>query len=249
MKHILADWKMYLDFDETMILVNQLANETFDSKKVDVGIFPNFLAISETQKSLEDSDIKYGGQNCSWEPKGAYTGAISPLFLRSLDCKYVLLGHSERRHIFNEGDTDIRKKLEAALDAGLTPVLCVGETKAERESGETEYRIKKQIMKALENLDLDEKNIIVAYEPVWAISNAGVGESCDAEVAANMHSFIKEEIKNYQDKEIPVVYGGSVKAENVLEYVSKTEVDGVLVGNASTKLETFLPIIRAVENL
>ena len=246
MKYIFANWKMYLDFDESCVLANQLISESFDSKKVNLGVFPNMLAVPEVKKIIHDSDIQLGAQNCSWVPKGAYTGATSALMLEKIDCKYVLVGHSERRHIFGESNEDVRKKIEACLDSGLTPVLCIGETLEDRESDRLEYRLKKQIMKAFGNLDGVER-AMVAYEPVWAISGSGSGLLCNPEDADEVHNWVRKELKQHTDTEIPLLFGGSVNAESVVSYVSLDSVDGVLVGGASRKLDTFLPLVRAVE--
>jgi triosephosphate isomerase (TIM) len=249
MKFVFGNWKMYLDFDESLVLANQLATESYNSNKVEVAVFPNYLAITDVEMSLRDTSIRIGAQNCAWVPKGAYTGAISAEMLRSANCDYVLVGHSERRYVFGETDSDVRKKLEAVLDVGLTPVLCVGETKKDREEGKTEYRLKKQLMKALDGINLYSNGLIIAYEPVWAISNAGVGEPCDPEDANEAHELIDLEIKQYLDIDVPLLYGGSVTANNVLSYLAHDSVDGVLVGSAARKIETFSNLIRTVESM
>ncbi len=246
MKHIFANWKMYLNFDETMILTNQLLAENFDTEKINLAVFPNALATSEVLKATQDSSISVGAQTANWTPRGAYTGAISADFYSSLGCQYALVGHSERRYIFGETYEDVRKKLEAIIDAKLTPVLCIGDTKGDQDDGKAEYRLKKQLMKALENLELDGSELIIAYEPVWAI---GSGEPCMPEDANKMANIIKMETKQYIDKEISILYGGSVKAENVLSYLSQDNISGVLVGGASAKFETLMPIIREIENI
>ena len=244
MKHIFANWKMYLDFDESCILANQLLSEPFDEEKVNLAFFPNFLAVSELVKIFRDTAVAVGAQTCAWTPKGAYTGAVSAHLLKQVGCAYVLVGHSERRYIFGESNEDTRKRLEAALDAGLTPILCIGETEEDLKEQKREYRLKKQLMKALDGLDLSGRPLFIAYEPVWAI---GSGKSCQPSDADDVHGWIRTEVKQYTDAEIPVLYGGSVDYANVIEYLSRETVDGVLVGGASTKMETFLPLIRAAE--
>ena len=156
-----------------------------------------------------------------------------------------MVGHSERRYVFGESDDDVRKKIESCLDAGLIPVICIGETGEDRDDNKREYRLKKQIMKAFENLDLGGREVIVAYEPVWAI---GTGNACNPDDADDIHGWIKIEVGQYVSNNIPVIYGGSVDAKNVVSYLSREMVDGVLPGSASTKFETFLPLIRAAEN-
>jgi len=245
MKHVFANWKMYLDFDESCILANQLLSQSFDAQKINLAIFPNFLAVSELVKIFRDTPIAVGGQTCAWAPKGAYTGAVSALLLKEVGCRYVLVGHSERRYIFGESGDDVRKKLEAALAAGLVPVLCVGETETDRKEEKREYRLKKQLLKALEGLDLSGRRLMVAYEPVWAI---GSGNPCLPADADDIHGWIKLELKQYSEKDIPVLYGGSVEADKAAEYVARDMIDGILVGGAAVKFETFLPLLRAVES-
>lgn len=244
MKYVFGNWKMYLDFDESNILANGMLIEKFNFSKVNLAVFPSALAAREVTMSLEEEKIETGPQDVTWFPKGGYTGAISAQMFRDIGCKYALVGHSERRHVFGETNDEVRKKMEACLEAGLVPVLCIGETEEDKKEDKKNYRLKKQLMKALDSLDLSDKEIIVAYEPVWAI---GTGNACNPDEADETHAWIKSELKNYSDKEIPVLYGGSVNSENVVLYVSRDTVDGVLVGGASTKLETFLPLIHAVE--
>lgn len=245
MKYVFGNWKMYLDFDESNILANALLQEKFDSEKVNLAIFPTALALREVFMAMEGSVFSVGAQNVSWVPKGGYTGAISAQMFQEVGCDYALVGHSERRHIFGETDEDVKKKLQACLEVGLTPVLCIGETKEEKNAGERNNVLKTQLA-VLADLNLEDREIIIAYEPVWAI---GTGDACDPIEAEEVHHWIKEEIKQYFSQEIPLLYGGSVKAENVVSYVSLPDVDGVLVGGASSKLETFVPLIKKVEEI
>lgn len=245
MKYIFGNWKMYLDFDESNILAHALLREKFDAEKVNLAIFPSTLAIREVIMGMEGSVFSVGSQNVSWVAKGGYTGAVSAQMFQDIGCEYALVGHSERRHIFGETDEDVKKKLQACLEIGLTPVLCVGETKEEKANGERNNCLQKQL-NVLEGLDLENKDIIIAYEPVWAI---GTGDACDSGEAEQVHYWIKNELKQYTDKIIPVIYGGSAKAENVVSYLSLPAIDGVLVGAASTKLETFVPLIKKVEEM
>lgn len=245
MQHIFANWKMYLDFDESVSLAQGLAKENFDTNKVNLAVFPSSLALKQVMTEFAGSSFAVGPQNISWTPKGAYTGAVSALMYKDIGCRYALVGHSERRYIFGESNDDVRKKLEACLDADLIPVLCIGETEQDKKDGKTQYRLKKQLMKALEGLDLGGKELIVAYEPVWAI---GTGNPCNPVDADDIQGWLKQELKQYTEAEAPVLYGGSVDAENVVSYVSLETVDGVLVGGASSKLEGFVELIRNVEN-
>lgn len=247
MKYIFGNWKMYLDLSESKTLAEAIVGESFDDKKVDLAIFPSALALSRVEEITRESKIAVGAQDVYWTPKGAYTGAVSALMYKTAGCKYALVGHSERRHVFGETDEDVRKKIEACLDAGLTPVVCVGETKEEKDEGKSQYRLKKQLMKAFEGLKLNGGDLMVAYEPVWAISKAGVGEPCSPAEADDVQGWIRLELKKYFSKNIPVLYGGSVNEKNVLDYTQLETVDGVLVGNASTKPESFLSLIKSIK--
>lgn len=248
MKYIFANWKMYLNYQESVDLAEKLAAEEFSGNNK-IAIFPTNLALKNVEGVLSDSVIAVGAQNVSWAPKGAYTGAVSALMFKEAGCKYALVGHSERRYVFGENNEAVRKKIEACLDVGLTPVVCVGETAEDKQENKREYRLKRQLMEAFQNLDLHGQEIIVAYEPVWAISKAGVGEACSPEEADDVIGFIKLELKQYLDQTVPVIYGGSANAENVVSLLSQEMIDGVLPGNASTKFETFVPMIRAAEKL
>jgi len=244
--YIFANWKMYLDFDESNILINGLLQEKFDTEKVDLAVFPSTLALREVVMSTNDTEFSVGAQNVAWVEKGAYTGAVSAQMFADVGCGYALVGHSERRHIFNETNDAVRKKIEACLEINLIPVVCIGETGEDLENGKREYRLKKQLMKAFENLELNGGKVMVAYEPVWAI---GTGKACDPKTADEVHTWIKTELKQYFETDIPVLYGGSVKAENVVSYVALDTIDGVLVGGASAKLDSFTELIRAVEGI
>ncbi|MBT4120636.1 MAG: triose-phosphate isomerase [Candidatus Magasanikbacteria bacterium] len=246
MKYVFGNWKMYLDFDESNILINGLLQEKFDSEKVGLAVFPSTLALREVTMSAKDTEFAVGAQNVAWVPKGAYTGAVSAQMFSDVGCHYALVGHSERRHVFGETNDDVRKKIEACLETNLIPVVCIGETEDDLEAGKREYRLKKQLMKAFENLELNGGKVVVAYEPVWAI---GTGKACDPATAQEVHAFLKTELKQYFDADITVLYGGSVKAENVVSYVALGAIDGVLVGGASARLDSFTELIRAVEGV
>ncbi len=246
MKYIFANWKMYLDFSETNMLAKQLVTEHLPSTNT-VVVFPISIASSDVIATCRGSAIGVGAQNVAWVPKGAYTGAVSAHIYKELGCSYALVGHSERRHIFGETDEAARKKLEASFDAGIIPVVCIGETKEDREAGKREYRLKKQLMKLFDGLVIPEHaTVIVAYEPVWAI---GTGEACDSVEAAEIHQFIKRELRQYTKMTIPVLYGGSVDEKNVVSYLSLDPIDGVLIGSASTHIDSFTRIIHLAEKL
>lgn len=246
MKYIFGNWKMYLDYQESIKLAKVLSKEKFNDGKVKLAIFPTALSLSKVVEDLRGSNIKVGSQDHTWRPKGAYTGAVSALMFKDVGCEYALIGHSERRFVFGETDDEIRKKIEESLNVGLAPVVCIGETKGELAGGKREYRLKKQMMKAFADLSLNGGKIIIAYEPVWAI---GTGIPCLPADADDVHGWIKQELKRYFKQDIPVLYGGSVNSENVVSYLALETVDGALVGGASAKLETFVPLIRAAEEI
>ena len=227
-------------------MAQALVEEDFDKEKNEIAVFPTTLAAREVIMCLNGSGILAGAQDVAWVSKGAYTGAVSAHMFKSTGCKYALVGHSERRYVFNESDDDVRKKIEACLDAGLIPVVCVGETQEDLNENKREYRLKKQLMKAFDGLQINGGKVMVAYEPVWAISKAGVGTPCSPQEANRIHEWIKLELKNYFSKDVPVIYGGSVDEKNVVSYLSGRNVDGALVGNASTKKNSFVALINNV---
>jgi triosephosphate isomerase (TIM) len=243
--YFFANWKMYLDFDESNILANGLAEKLKNKERdYEMAIFPNTLAMSTVAPVLNDLKIGVGIQNGYWVDKGGYTGEVSFVMAQNVGCRYALIGHSERRHQFKETSHETRMKMEAVLNTKLTPVLCVGETEKERESEKTEEIIEAQIRTAYDGLNWDyNREIIIAYEPVWAI---GTGKACDPEEAQKQHTRIKLLIKDLLPKAEPVIlYGGSVNSENVKDYLKQKDVDGVLVGGASTKLDSWLNITES----
>lgn len=242
MKYIFGNWKMYLDETESIEVAKDL-QETFKAPSdVLCAVFPNTLAFVAVRDLLKETDLKLGAQNVSWVPKGAYTGATSAELFHLAGAQYALVGHSERRYIFGEDDEAVRKKIEACIDVGVIPVVCIGETKADRAEMKAEYRVKKQIMKLFEGLTPGETTILVAYEPVWAI---GTGDACDPDEAVRMISMIKTEIAGYYSSAVPVLYGGSVDEKNVGQYISHGSIDGVLVGSSSTDAIRFKKIIES----
>lgn len=235
---------MYSTVEESVALTEAIATLSFDTDKLTVAVFPNTLVFERVQELLENSPIEVGAQNVSWVPQGAYTGATSAHLFATAGASYALVGHSERRYIFGETDTDIRKKLEAVIDAGMTAVLCIGETAEDVQDDKSTYRLKKQLQKALEGLDVQEGQLIVAYEPVWAISSAGSGTPCSPEKAAEMHGIIRDEIATYLDISVPLIYGGSVSPQNMGAYITSPFIDGVLVGHASVNPENWVQMVE-----
>ncbi len=198
---------------------------------VDVVVCPPFVSLAVAVQLLAGTEIAVAAQNVHWEPEGAYTGEISAGMLRELGVYGAIVGHSERRQLFGETDESVAWRAKAALDAGLFVIACVGETEAERESGSTEDVLRRQ----LSVLEADD-NLVVAYEPVWAI---GTGKTATPELAQQAHAFVKSLL------DVPVLYGGSVKPDNAAELLSQPDVDGALVGGASLDLESFLAVCLA----
>jgi len=241
MKYIFANWKMYLDLDQSVSLAEQLRLVAYNKQEMALGVFPSALAFSEVEKTLRDVGIEVGVQHAFPTPQGAYTGEVSAEEFRRAGAVYALVGHSERRHIFMQTNSDVKREFDACVDTGIIPVLCIGETKEDLDERKREYRLKKQLM-ALEDVDASTP-FFVAYEPVWAI---GSGMPCDHITAAGIHDTIKQEIRSYTDRDIPVLYGGSVNAENVIFYLPHTSIDGFLIGSASTTYESMTKIIRNI---
>lgn len=242
MKYLFGNWKMYLDYKQSVELANSLVQENFENENVELAVFPTALAMKDVTDILQ-GHFQTGSQDAGHPSKGAYTGMISAEMYKEIGCEYALAGHSERRHLFGETNKDVRAKVESYLDAGLKPVICIGETKKDRDSDKTRYRLAKQIMRAFEGLSFDEGQVLVAYEPVWAI---GTGNACLPADATDRIDFIKSEIAKYSQNFVPVLYGGSVDEDNVLSYFSLGSIDGALIGSASTKISSFGNIIKSV---
>jgi triosephosphate isomerase len=235
------------DLKESEKLIVELKNLLQNEKpNCDVIVCPPFTSLSEASKLLKGSQIKLGAQNMHFEENGAFTGEISAIMLKSVGCEYVILGHSERRHIFGESDEVINKKIKKALSAGLKPIFCIGELLEERENGTTNDVVKRQVLKGLDGISADDmKNIIIAYEPVWAI---GTGKTASPAQAQEVHEFIRDLIEIDYSLEVAndlvIQYGGSVKPDNAKELLSQKDIDGALVGGACLKADSFLGIIK-----
>jgi len=240
-KLIVGNWKCNpTSLNEAKKLFNSVKKGLRNIKNAEVVICPPFSYLSLISPFLVPrSSFKLGAQDCFWEEKGAFTGEISPLMLKDLNCQYVILGHSERR-ILGETDEIINKKLKAVLKAKLTPILCIGETAKERKKGKT-FKVLKNQLKVLNNLTIQQfSNLILAYEPVWAI---GTGKPCGIEEAREVRLFIKSILKN-----VPVLYGGSVTSKNGKDYLKGADFDGLLIGGASLKAKEFVKIIESISN-
>ena len=245
---IAGNWKMHNDLNETVNLISGIKNLLEQSElKCDVIVAPPFTSLETASTLVKDSPIKLSAQNMHFEDKGAFTGEISNSMLKSVGCEYVILGHSERRSIFGESNEIINKKIVKALSVGLKPIFCVGETLEERENNVTEKVIEEQIRKGLENVsETDLSNVIVAYEPVWAI---GTGKVASPEQAQDVHKFIRDLISKMYNSNIAenltIQYGGSVKPDNAAGLLSKPDIDGALVGGACLVAESFVGIIKS----
>lgn len=243
MKYIFGNWKMYLNATESVELAETLSSLSLPSG-VTVAVFPTLLSFREVQATLASSSVAVGVQNVNWVPKGAYTGAVSAHLAKEAGARYSLIGHSERRYIFGEKDSDVGHKVQACEEARLTPVICIGETKEDVAENKRQYRLKKQMEAWLKQKDFSLP-FLIAYEPVWAISNGGVGTPCSPTDAEDVIGFVKHELKNYTDVSVPVLYGGSVNERNCQDFLCCTSIDGVLVGSASTRFDSFITLLQA----
>ena len=243
---IAGNWKMNKTVAESLDLVRGLKIELKDVKEVDIVICPLFTALSEVSKGVLDSNIRLGAQNMSEHNVGAFTGEIAAVMLKEFSVRYVILGHSERRQYQKESDALIAKKALAALGASLKPIICVGETLAEREAGHTEKVLETQVRGSLAGLTKDQMSeSILAYEPVWAI---GTGKTATTAQAQEAHAFIRRLLGKMFDetvaRRVRIQYGGSVKPSNARELMSQPDVDGALVGGASLEARSFADIIK-----
>lgn len=242
---IAGNWKLNLSGDEGVALVQALTGAAAASR-AEVAVFPTALAIQAVAKAAAGSRIGVGGQNCHWEEKGAFTGEISSSLLKAAGARYVLLGHSERRQYFAETDQTVNRRLKAALAQGMVPIVCIGETLAERDAGTLEEVLSRQVSGACAGLTAVQlDSLVLAYEPVWAI---GTGRTASTQQAQDAHAFIRGQVRNLlgalADK-MRIQYGGSVKADNAKELLSQPDVDGALVGGASLKAADFSAILAA----
>ena len=246
MTFFFANWKMYLGQEDSLLLAREIAVDALHDQGLVSGIFPTMLSLNSVADMLKESALCVGAQHVAWAPKGAYTGAVSAALCKEVGSTYALVGHSERRYIFGEKDVDIRKRVGACTEVGLTPVLCVGETAKERDAGLQKKILEKQLVEGLAGLSFEKDGLVIAYEPVWAISGSGDGECCDPLYAEEAHRWIKGCVSDFLTESVPVLYGGSVNADNVVSYISQKDIDGVLVGSAATTKAGYLAIQRAI---
>ncbi len=249
MPFIAGNWKMNKTVGEAVDLVRGLKAALTGVKDVEVAVAPPFTALYAVWKELEGSSIRLAAQNLYWEEKGAFTGEVSPLMLKEVGCQYVIIGHSERRQFFGETDETVNRRVKATLLQGLKVIFCIGETLNEREEGKTFSVIERQVEDGLKGFGEKEiENMVIAYEPVWAI---GTGKTATPEQAEEVHRFIRGKLEKLYSREVSdkirIQYGGSVTPENVKGLMSQGNIDGALVGGASLKAESFSKIVRFKE--
>lgn len=241
---IAGNWKMHKTIAEALEFVNEVKDRV-NNDKVEAVICAPFTLLKDLKQATKGTNIKIGAQNMHFEEKGAFTGEISPLMLKELDMDYVVIGHSERRQYFNETDETVNKKVLKALEVGIDPILCVGETLEEREAGNTKDVCKVQVEKALENVSKEDlAKVVIAYEPVWAI---GTGKTATSEDANDVTAYIREVVANLYGElanEVRIQYGGSVKPSNVAEIMNQSDIDGALVGGASLEANDYVELVN-----
>lgn len=242
---IAGNWKMHMTKDTALSYLKDF-KERVKGTDVEVVICPPSTLLNLLKEAAKGTNIKIGAQNMYWEEQGAFTGETSPIMLKDLGIDYCIIGHSERRQYFGETDETVNKKIKAAIKHGIKPIVCVGETLEERKEGKTESLIKKQVAQAFKNIDLEDvKNIVIAYEPIWAI---GTGETATPEMANSAIAHIREVVRNIYNEgiseEIRIQYGGSVKPNNIEELMGQDDIDGALVGGASLKADSFSEIVN-----
>ena len=248
---IAGNWKMYKDLTEAVELTNGIKRGVYRIDNVEIVICPPFTNLGEVSEMVIESEIGLGAQNCHWEKEGAYTGEVSVGMLKSVGCRYVIIGHSERRKYFGETDETVNKKLKAVLAMGLVPIVCVGETLEEREAGRTIEVVKTQVVGGLKGLDEKAlERLVIAYEPVWAI---GTGKTATPEQAQEVHAMIRKLLAELYSgvfsSSVRVLYGGSVKPDNIEELMKAEDIDGGLIGGASLKADGFVDMIKTTSRV
>jgi triosephosphate isomerase len=244
---IAGNWKMNKTLSEATAFLEEVSNLIPKQDVIDTVVCAPALFLDQLVQAAKGTDVKIGAQNMHFEESGAFTGEISPIALADLGVSYVILGHSERREMFNETDEAVNKKAHAAFAHQLTPIVCCGETLEQREAGETNDFVGSQIEKGLAGLSDDQlKQAVIAYEPIWAIGTGKSSSAQDAnEVCAHIRSVVADKFSNEAAAAIRIQYGGSVKPENIKEYMAQPDIDGALVGGASLKSDSFLQLLEA----
>jgi triosephosphate isomerase len=242
---VAGNWKMHNTVQESVALAQAIKDGAAGIKKTEVVLAPPFTALYSVYDVIKGSNLSLASQNVFYEDKGAYTGEVSPGMLKDVGCTYAIIGHSERRKYFHDRDEDVNLKVKKALATGLKPIVCVGETEEERTKGITEFVVGVQVKKALYQIS-SLTDIVIAYEPVWAIGTGKVATPIEAE---EVHRFIRgvlSEAYSGASKDVRILYGGSVTPDNISELIDMGDIDGALVGGASLKPDTFLGIIKKV---
>lgn len=248
---IAGNWKMNKTSSEAAALAKGVVEAVGKVESVDIAVCPTFTSLESASRELAGSTVKLGAQNMYFEKSGAFTGEISAAMLKELGCTYVILGHSERREYFKECDCLINKKVKAALEAGIKPILCVGETLGQREAGQTINVVSAQTKGGLESLTSAEAaNVVIAYEPVWAI---GTGKTATPEMAQEVHAEIRKVLAGMFGDEtaegMQILYGGSMKPENADQLLAQKDIDGGLIGGAALKADSFAALVKSAEKL
>lgn len=243
---IAGNWKMYKTINEAVQLATGIKRGLLDFLEAEIVLCPVYTSLFSVYEVIMETDIKLGAQDLFWEAEGAYTGEVSPVMLKDSGCEVVIIGHSERRKYFYETDDWVNKKIKTALIVGLIPICCVGETLPEREEGKTIEVVRSQLLGGFKDLSPEDiDNMVVAYEPVWAI---GTGKTATPQQAEEVHKFIRGWIEEKFSLEIArrlrIVYGGSVKPENIRELMKEDNIDGALVGGASLEVSSFVEIVK-----
>lgn len=250
---IAGNWKMYKTIGEAIELANGLKRELYDldPDQTDIVLCPPYTALSEVSEVIADSNLLLGAQDVFWQEEGAFTGEVSCKMLKDIGVSFVIIGHSERRQYFGETNESVNKKLKSALKAGLMPIMCVGETLAEREKNLTFQVLEDHLSGGLREItEQDLEKIVIAYEPVWAI---GTGKTASAQQAQEAQKYIRDLVVKLYNKEaagsLRIQYGGSVKPENIAELIQQPDVDGALVGGASLNIDSFSAIVKKTEGV
>jgi len=243
---IAGNWKMHTTTEEAGALARGLCDLVKDAEDVDIVVAPPFVYLQEVGGIIAGGPVALGAQDVYWEKSGAWTGEVSAVMLRDVGCEYVIVGHSERRQYFHETDEDVNRKVLAALEEGLRPIVCVGETLTEREEGVTIALVSSMVRRALEGVGRERAaDVVIAYEPLWAI---GTGRTASPAEAEEVHSAIRQTLLEIFGPGLPeemrILYGGSVKPENIDSLMAEVDIDGALVGGASLKAESFARIVR-----
>lgn len=247
---LMGNWKMYKSLEEVGDFFATFTDQVNKDTAVDLQLMVSDLYLQHALKATEDTAVKIGAQNAYYEDEGAFTGETSPSQLKSIGVENVLIGHSERRQYFGDTDETVNAKVLKALENGLNPIICIGESLEERNANQTDEVIKSQVEKALANVESDViENLVLGYEPVWAIGTGETAEPGDANaVAETIREVVKELAGEQASKNLTILYGGSVKANNLASFLDQVELDGALVGSASLDADNFLEMLKVAEN-